>query len=173
MHLLRKLGRRLFSLAAVAAVVAGATVSLASPAAAVPAGWWRFQNNVNKTECLDVTSSGSAFQGTCNANNPYQRWDWVPTSSGDTYGQLRNQGSNRCLVSDTGNELNAVSTRVCDSDGENVPSRMLWDPANWTSTTILIMCQASSALWASPNKASIYTNENFFSNNAEWVAIRS
>lgn len=169
MHLLRKLGKRLFSLAAVAAVVAGATVSLASPASAVPAGWWMFQNR-QTGKCLDVTSTGSAFQADCNYRNPYQYWDWTGTSA-STYGQLRNQGSNRCLVTDKETDLNAVWTTVCARDTDSAPATMRWDPVDWTGSLIQIRCEGSYALWASNNKVSIYTNKDFFSDWADWWAL--
>lgn len=135
----------------------------------MPDGWWLFRN-VEEGTCLDVTSTGGAFQAVCNYDNPYQQWDWVGTSA-DDFAQLRNKGSKRCLVTDHKNEVNAVWTRVCDSDNVNVPGSMLWSSIDWTGTHILIKCASSGALRTSPNYISIYTDDNFFSDHAEWRAL--
>jgi hypothetical protein len=169
MHLLGKLGRRLASLAAVGAIVAAASVSLASPAAAGRPGWWLFRN-VQEGTCLSVTSTGGVSQADCDFG-PRQLWDWAGEG---VYTQLRNQYSNRCLVTDHKTEINAVWTTVCAKDLDNVPDGMRWRRGDGPNTQILLRSALDRpdgtelALRTSPNRISVYAVEYWESDWALW-----
>lgn len=172
MRLLGKLGRRLASLAAVGVIVAAANVSLASPAAAARYGWWLFRN-VEEGTCLSVTSTGGVSQADCSFG-PRQLWDWVGEGEG-AYTQLRNQYSNRCLVTDHKSEINAVWTTVCAKDLDNVPAGMRWRRGDTPNTQIRLLSslrrsvdRTSMALRTSPNRISVYAVEYWESDWALW-----
>jgi hypothetical protein len=86
---------------------------------------------------------------------------------------LRNQYSNRCLVTDHKNAVNAVWTTLCARG--DVPDGMRWRPGDGPNSRILLLSylgpDGGAALRTSPNRISIYTDDYSESDWAEWRAF--
>ncbi|GAA2428877.1 hypothetical protein GCM10010191_47570 [Actinomadura vinacea] len=89
--------------------VAAASVMAAPPAQAA-AVYWQFKSAYGT--CLTAGRTEVAFASSCNGSS-YQQWDWVHDSNGETYAQLKNRATGRCLATDNKNNANAVWTSDC------------------------------------------------------------
>jgi hypothetical protein len=103
---IRELPSRLAVVAALGAVVTGAT---ATTAQAAPT-YWKFKNHATG-KCLTAGTGTKAYMANCSGST-YQQWDWVGSTF---YKQVKSRATGRCLVTDYKTNVNAVWTGTCKS----------------------------------------------------------
>ncbi|MEU4212757.1 ricin-type beta-trefoil lectin domain protein [Streptomyces sp. NPDC026206] len=102
--------RRLATVTAAGAIVAGAALLFPASAQAAPT-YWTFKNGQFGT-CLTAGVTDAAYATVCNGGS-HQQWDWIGVS-GD-YNQLKNRATGRCLMTDNKSALNKVWMSTCNS----------------------------------------------------------
>lgn len=140
----RAFPKRLAVVAALGAVITGAT---ATTAQAAPT-YWKFKNRYTG-DCLTAGTSGKAYMAGCSSST-YQQWDWVGSG---LYQQVKNRATGRCLMTDYKTEVNAVWTSACKSvNGQRWHyfgnTEMFYNQGNGSNTALRTSSPSSAAVYA-------------------------